>query len=181
MVKNKPLLSFLTKFFLSYFLLLGIYWFYLNKTQQKEEFFSCSPITNSVAKQANGLINTFGYDANIKQHDNELSIKVTVENAYVARVIEGCNSISVIILFLAFIIAFSGKITATVLFGIVGSFLIYGLNILRIALLAIGLYKYPKKQAIFHDLLFPAIIYGFIVVLWLIWIKKFAHSIKKDA
>jgi exosortase family protein XrtF len=178
LVKNKLLLTFLAKFFVSYFLLLAIYWFYLGKTQEKTTIFSCAPITNIVAKQSVSVINAFGYEASAFQHNNELSLKVLVNNKYIARVIEGCNGISVIILFLAFIIAFSGKIATTIIFGLLGSLLIYGLNIIRIALLAIGLYKYPKHESLFHDLLFPAIIYGFIVLLWLIWVKKFANKIK---
>jgi exosortase family protein XrtF len=160
--------------------MLGLYNLYLNKTQQKETFFSCSPITKVVSKQAVGLINWLGYTAKYEQHNDELSVKVNVADKYVARVIEGCNSISVIILFLAFIIAFSGKVSATIIFGIIGSLLIYALNIIRIALLSIGLYKYPKQETIFHDLLFPAIIYGFIVLLWLFWINKYAYRVKRN-
>jgi len=33
---------------------------------------------------------------------------------------------------------------------------------------------YPEYGKMFHDFIFPAIIYGSVVVLWLIWIKFFA-------
>ncbi len=157
-----------------------MYNLYQNNTQKKEPNFSCSPITENVAKQSEKLITFFGYDAETLQHPKELSFKLFVEKKYVARVIEGCNSISVIILFLAFIIAFSGKTITTILFGVIGSVLIYYINIVRIAILSIGLYKYPKQESLLHDLIFPAIIYGFVVVLWLIWIKKYAYSINKN-
>ncbi|MCF6349519.1 MAG: exosortase family protein XrtF [Flavobacteriaceae bacterium] len=159
--------------------MLSLYNLYLNKTQERV-LFSCSPITETVAKQAAIVSSFLGYKTTVVQHKEELSYKVLVHNKYIARVIEGCNSISIIILFWAFIIAFSGKISTTIIFGLAGSLLIYTLNVFRISLLAIGLYKYPKQQIIFHDLLFPAIIYGFIVVLWLIWIKKFTYLTKKN-
>jgi len=89
----------------------------------------------------------------------------------VARVIEGCNSISIIILF----IAFSGPKRATIIYAIVGSFIIYLINILRIAFLTMMLYNYPNQQMVLHNLVFPAIIYGTTFLLWVIWVQKFSH------
>ncbi len=66
-------------------------------------------ITNLVAKQSKSLLETAGYKAQIAPHPNEASMKLFVNNKFVARIIEGCNSISIIILFISFIIAFSGK------------------------------------------------------------------------
>ena len=88
-----------------------------------------------------------------------------------ARVIEGCNSISIIILF----IPFSGPKRATIIYAIVGSFIIYLINILRIAFLTMMLYNYPNQQMVLHNLVFPAIIYGTTFLLWVIWVQKFSH------
>lgn len=165
---------------MSYFLLLGIYSFYLNKTQTKKNtIFSCAPITKNVANQASSVIRFFGYDTQIIQHNKELSMKVFVNGKYVARVIEGCNSVSLIILFLAFIIAFQGSVKDTIWFGILGAILIYLVNLIRIAILSVGLYAYPKQETLFHDLIFPAIVYGMVLFLWLIWVNKFSYYAKK--
>jgi len=164
----------------SYFLLLGIYSFYLSKTQIKENnLFVCAPITKNVANQASTLINFFGYNSSVVQHDKELSIKVLVNDKYIARVIEGCNSVSVIILFLAFIIAFQGSLKNTIWFGLLGSVLIYLVNLIRIVILSIGLYQYPKQESLLHDLIFPAIVYGMVFLLWIIWVNKFSFYSKK--
>lgn len=104
-----------------------------------------------------------------------MSVKVLLNGHYTARVIEGCNSISILILFLAFVIAFPGSIKATILFGIVGSFIIYGVNILRIAFLTVMLYKYQDHQTLLHNLVFPAIIYGITFLLWVLWVHKFSN------
>ena len=104
-----------------------------------------------------------------------MSVKVLLNGHYTARVIEGCNSISILILFLAFVIAFPGSIKATILFGIVGSFIIYGVNILRIAFLTGMLYKYQDHQTLLHNLVFPAIIYGITFLLWVLWVHKFSN------
>jgi len=159
--------------------MVGLYSFYLSKTQEKETLYQCAPVTTAVANQTARMITFLGYKAEIKQHQDELSLKVLVNNTYVSRVIEGCNSISIIILFLAFIIGFSGNLKTTISFGIVGSLLIYVTNIFRIAVLSIGILKYPEYQETLHSLVFPAIIYGMVFLLWVIWANKFSDYKKK--
>ena len=180
MKKNRTLIIFLLKFFVTYFVLFGIYSLYLHKTQQKVDIFSCSPITKEVAHHVEKVSNLMGYEASVEQHADELSMKFILNGEYIARIIEGCNSISVIILFLAFIIAFSGPFKATILFGIFGSVLIYIVNILRIIALSVLYHRFPEYQEVLHDLLFPAIIYGLVFVLWVTWVT-FYSNIRKDA
>lgn len=179
MDKNRAIILFLVKFFISYLIMVGLYATYLNKTQEKETLFSCSPITTTVAKQTVKMIRILGYKAEVEQHQDELSLKLMVNGNYVSRVIEGCNSISIIILFLAFIIAFSGSVKATIIYGIIGSVLIYFTNIFRIAVLSIGILEYPTQQEILHGLVFPAIIYGMVFLLWVIWVNKFSNFKKQ--
>lgn len=121
-----------------------------------------------------------GYDAEIEQHTKELSIKFILNGVYVSRIVEGCTSVSVIILFLSFIIAFSGSLKNTLLFGLFGSILIYIVNILRIIALSVLYHKFPEYQRILHDLLFPAIIYGLTFILWITWVKFYSNLNKTN-
>ncbi len=159
--------------------MVSLYSFYLSKTQEKETLYSCAPITHTVANQTVSIIELLGFQATTEQHQDELSLKILVNNKYVSRVIEGCNSVSIIILFLAFIIAFSGSFKATIIYGIIGSSLIYFINIFRIAILSIGLLQYPKQEKLLHNIVFPAIIYGMVFILWVIWVNRFSTFIKK--
>ena len=171
--KNSTL--FLVKFFVTYFLLFAIYAVYLNKFQIKETSFQCDPITTEVANQTTSVLHFLGYNITSVQHKEEMSVKLLVDNYYIARVIEGCNSVSIIILFIAFIIAFSGPKKTTIIYAFVGSLIIYGINILRISLLTILLHKYPNQQMVLHNLVFPAIIYGTTFLLWVVWVQRFSH------
>jgi exosortase family protein XrtF len=155
--------------------LLGVYSIYLKQTQQKGDIFSCAPITKAVANQTYVLGQFLGIDTYIGQHESELSMKFFVGNVYALRIVEGCNSVGVIILFLAFIIAFSGSLKATVIFGIIGSVIIYVVNLFRILILGVLLSKYPEHLYFMHSILFPAIIYGATFILWVIWVNKFSH------
>ena len=175
MNRYKTISLFLVKFFASYFLFFAVYAYYINSTQQKEGGFGCSPLTAKVADQTTSVLNFFGYNASNVQHGEEMSVKLLIDNVYVARVIEGCNSMSIIILFIAFIIAFAGKKTATIIYAIIGSVIIYGINVLRIAFLTVMLHKYPQQQEILHAIVFPAIIYGTTFLLWVVWVQKFSN------
>ena len=178
MKKRKIIIKFLIRFFVTYFLLLGIYSIYLKQTQQKGAIFSCSPITKTVAFHTHELGKLLGFNTYTGQHESELSMKFFVGDVYASNIVEGCNSISVIILFLTFIIAFSGNIKATIIYSIVGTFIIYVVNLFRILILSVMITKYPEYQYFLHNLLFPGIIYGTIFILWVIWVNKFSN-IKK--
>jgi exosortase family protein XrtF len=175
---NKIVLIFLVKFFGAYILLFLLYAMYLKGTQLNFDVFVCDPITESVAEQTKHLLNTLGYTARIAQHSQEFSMKLFINNVYVARIIEGCNSISILILFCSFILAFSSTIRTTFLFMIIGSLLIYIVNILRIAIISIAIYQFPAYQEVLHNIVFPLIIYGFTFLLWFIWVRKFSKISK---
>lgn len=176
MRSNKLIVIFLLKFFGTYALLFILYSYYLNATQSKEDVFACAPITNLVAEQTASLLNLFGYDAEIEQHSDELSMKFFVDGNYVARVNEGCNAISIIILFISFIVAFSGKFITTALYILFGSFIIYVVNIFRIAFISVAMYKFPEYRDVLHDIVFPTIIYGITFLLWFVWVRIFSKK-----
>ena len=174
MKKNKAVILFLLRFFISYIVLSSGYQWFLNNTQQTGIIYKSDPITKKVALQTVSTANFLGYNFSTNQHPKELSFKLFTENRYVARVVEGCNAISVIILFWAFIIAFTGTLKATFIFGLLGSLSIYSINIIRIILLTIAVDKYPMQSHFLHHIIFPAIIYGFTFLLWVIWVKYYA-------
>ena len=121
-----------------------------------------------------------GYVTQIIPHPDEPSLKVIINGDYVARIIEGCNGVSVLILFASFIIAFSGKLKTTLLYLLSGSVIIYVANVIRIVILSIGIYSYPKQSGFLHTVVFPAIIYGVVFLLWVFWVNRFSKLSKKD-
>jgi exosortase family protein XrtF len=137
-------------------------------------------ITNVVAKQTETILNSVGYVSKIVPHPEEPSMKLIVRDKYLARVIEGCNSVSIIILFISFVIAFSGKRKMTLLFLLAGGIAIYLANLFRIVILSIGLYHYPWRSEILHSVIFPAIIYGMVFLLWMLWVNKFSNIGKNN-
>ena len=108
-------------------------------------------------------------------------MQLWVEGVWVGRIIEGCNAISIIILFAAFIISFAVSFKRTLVFLFAGATLIYAVNIVRIAILAIALYQYPQYQEILHTVVFPGIIYSLVFVLWVVWVRNLNLDKKNDS
>ena len=176
MQNNRTVVIFLTKFFGVYALLFILYSLYLKNTQEVGDVFTCAPITKTVAKQTRGLLKIMGYNSEVKQHPEEISMQLMVGSTYVGRIIEGCNSISIIILFISFIVAFAGELKATLIYILLGSILIYSVNIVRIAFIGLALYKFPQYQYALHIIIFPAIIYGITFLLWVVWVRNYAKN-----
>lgn len=178
LIKYKLVIKFILTFLLVYGVLTFGYSIYLDQSDGSKYYPDL--MTNLVAKQTKTLINNMGYEAEVLPHENEPSMKVIINNKFVARVIEGCNAVSIIFLFAAFVIAFSSKFKSTLLFLLAGSILIYSVNLIRIVILCIGLYHYPWRREILHTVIFPMIIYGLVFILWMIWVNRFKKHIEID-
>lgn len=152
------------------YLLLSVgYSFYLSASWSEKYFPDF--VTNLVAVQSGALLEAFGFDSLLTPDSLEEEMLLTIDNQYTVSIVEGCNSISVIILFMAFVIAFAENFKKTVLFLFAGAVLIYIINLLRIAALVVALYKYPHYENVLHSVVFPGVIYSFVFILWMIWVR----------
>ncbi len=170
--KYQSVLRFILIFLGSYFVFSIFYTGYLEFFQSQKYYPDF--ITHLVAVQSEKIIESLGYTSKILPHQEELSMKLFINNVFLARVVEGCNAISIMILFTSFVLSFFAKIKTTLLFILAGGAIIYGMNILRIAILAIGIYEYPQHSQFLHSIVFPLIIYGTVFILWIIWVKIFS-------
>jgi exosortase family protein XrtF len=175
----KPFLLFLGKFLLSYLLLTFLYHSYLS--QFDDATFQVDCFTKIVANQTKSVMQLFGCEAATQVHQTEKCVKLFYNNKWIARIIEGCNALSVIILFVSFVISFSGKIKQTIVYIVVGSLLIHIMNVIRIALLAVLIFNYPQYESFLHGIFFPLIIYGFVFLLWVYWVNNFSKYATKSS
>lgn len=142
--------------------------------------FQVDGFTQLVANQVQSLLLFLNYDCKMIMHESESSIKIILNQVYIARIIEGCNALNVMILFVAFVVAFSGKWKSTLLFIVFGIVVIHILNVARIAFINIAQLYYPEYEHLLHDILFPLIIYGVVFGLWVIWVNKFSSYATKN-
>lgn len=168
--KYKPVVRFIVLFLGSYLLLSFLYSLYLKFSANGSyypDFF-----THLVARQSAAVLDAFGYAPVLTEIPQAGGMFITIDDNYSVNVVEGCNSISVIILFIAFVISFAESFKKTFLFLLAGMVLIYVINIFRISFLAVAMYKLPEYQHLLHGVLFPAIIYGMVFLLWMVWIRS---------
>jgi exosortase family protein XrtF len=119
-------------------------------------------ITTLVGRNTEQLLDLF--PADVARRKEETFIKLIYNHKYVARIIEGCNAISIIILFISFVVSFSGKLKPTLLFFL-EAYWFYVLNV-RIAMLSVLMYHFPGQVSFLHGVLFPLFIYGVVFILW---------------
>ncbi|ALR31888.1 exosortase XrtF [Chryseobacterium sp. IHB B 17019] len=165
----KPVLAILLRFIIIYLVLLFAYQFYLNSYQN----LGLDPFSRLIATQVGHIQDSFNYPTQFYDDIKGEQVWFYVKTGYATRMVEGCNAISVMILFVAFVFAFY-KGSKTVLFVLAGLLVLYIMNLFRIVGLNIVMTDYKAYGKISHDFIFPAVIYGTVVVLWLIWIKCFA-------
>lgn len=176
--KYRPFLLFLVKFLTTYLVLLLVYQYYLS--QFDVAHFQTDSFTASVALQVQDFLKFFDYNASLQAHLTEASVRIFVDNQSVVRIVEGCNALSVMILFVAFIVAFAGKFWQTLGYILAGILLIHVLNVVRISLLIIGILTFKPIEHILHDVVFPLFIYGIVFGLWVFWVTKFSNHATKN-
>lgn len=170
LILYRPFLIFLTKFFLTYLVLSLIYQGFLSRFDNN----SVDSITKFVAQNTEQLFGLFTADFFTKEGLGAPYMMMFYKSRYIARMIEGCNAISIIILFVSFVVSFSGKLKSTLVFIFLGSFIVYVLNVIRIGLLCMALYWFPEQESVLHDVVFPLFIYGVVFILWVVWVNKFS-------
>ena len=175
----RPFLQFLTIFFGVYLFTTFLYQSYLNSYAIENH--EVDGFTTFVAHQSNYIVVLFDKNAHVMASKTEASVLLFYKNKNVAKVVEGCNAISIAILFISFIVAFAGKFKPTLFFSLFGIFIIHIINILRIGLLSVLFFEIPEYKSVLHGVVFPFIIYSIVFILWIIWTNKFSKYATKSS
>lgn len=104
--------------------------------------------------------------------------EVRYQNVPLVLMIEGCNALSIQILFLSFLVAFKAPLKQYLWFVPLGMLFIALANVIRIVTIGLIYLYYPVFTDAAHDYLFPAIIYGSVFLLWMVWVKFIATNEK---
>ncbi len=173
-----PFLKFLGKFLGSYIVLTLIYNVYLKSFDTTK--FEPDSFTVLVADQSAQILRWCDFEFQYAPSLNNSSMMYLVNSRPFVRIVEGCNALSIMILFVAFVLAFFSGWKKTLRFLVIGILVIHILNIIRIALLTMGLFHYPQHKELLHDIVFPVFIYGVVFGLWVLWVNKFSDYAKAN-
>lgn len=161
----KPALRFLLIFLSVYFGLNLMYGVWIESLGNKPDI-----ATHWVSTQSANLVSLISDEAYAVPNTEGPTIKIICKNRVILNVFEGCNGINVVIVFLAFILAFGGSIKKMLWFIPTGLLVIHLFNLGRIILLYYLSYNNSTFFYYFHKYFFTAVIFGVVFILWWLWI-----------
>jgi exosortase family protein XrtF len=166
--KFRPIINFLLIFLLTFFVFSVVYDLYLQRYNDQTDAMSAL-----VGRQAAGLLHVFGFDAYATVVDTEKSSHIGINGIARVKVIEGCNGISVMILYLAFILGFPGKPKHKLWFIPTGMLFIHLFNLVRVAMLGWVVFRFGETGYPVYKEMFTVSIYLLVLALWYWWVQKF--------
>ena len=164
--KYKSVWIFLLRFFGVYFIGVLLYNTYLSEfTSQIDD------ITRMVTEQVASLLSLTLPEITCVYSTTSPLAEIHYFGIRLVLLIEGCNAISVMILFIAFLVAFKGALKNYLWYVPFGIVTLYLANLSRIYLIGMIILYFPDYANMAHDYIFPGVIYGTTFVLWVIWVK----------
>lgn len=159
---HHPAIKFLLLFLGTYLGLQGIYTTYLWVYAPEID-----PITFGTAKTLSILLQ----DITCAALPGDARVQVLSGGRAVFNLNDGCNGIAVWIALVSFLVAFQKARKYYFYFIPLSIVVLFGSNLLRlIALVEIRLHD-PAHFNIFHDIAFPAILYGFAFLIIVAWVR----------
>lgn len=163
----KPALLFVAKFLAIYFVGNILYGIYVESFNQVAD-----PITNWVTLQSVEILNNVGEVTEAYEDEFVPNIHILLNDRSVISIYEGCNGVNVMVIFIAFLIAFGGKWIKMLWFIPVGIIGIHLTNLTRIVLLFFVAEYHPNLMYFTHKYLFTGFIYAFVLLLWYLWATR---------
>jgi len=167
MKDQKTIILFLIKFIGLYIVLNTAYGLWIASYAPMPD-----PMTILVTHNSVSLISLTQKNIVVGESIDNPNVPVIDNGRAIIQVFEGCNGINVMIVFLSFIIAFTGTFKKTLWFVIAGLLSIYVANLFRVSLLFFVAKYYPDNLYFFHKYLFTGLLYILVFVLWYFWVKK---------
>ncbi|MEX1240465.1 MAG: exosortase family protein XrtF [Cyclobacteriaceae bacterium] len=163
----KPALIFLAKFLAIYFIGNILYGVYVESYDHAPD-----DVTEWVTAQTSWLLDKTGYSSS---HQNVVGMpKVAMKEGddIVLHVFEGCNGLNVMIVFVAFLLAFGGPAKWLAVFLPLGVVVIHLFNLLRIGLLYHLALNNSAQFHYYHKYFFTATLYLVVFGLWTVWVIR---------
>lgn len=123
------------------------------------------PLSKNIASVSAGILTFLGED--VFYYDRVVGIVGTAGG----EIVNGCNGIAAIGLFLGFIFAYPGAWIPRIFFSVFGVVVIYLVNVTRIIVLSYTQFYWPRVFDFTHDYSTTAIFYFVIFILWMIWVN----------
>lgn len=163
-----PLIRFILTAALSYLVLFVTYQFIVKKyTYYDQKFIS------QIIEASAWTLRMLGFKTFMVLQDLDMQV-VGIDGSNGVWVGSNCNAITLFTLFAVFIIAYPGQQKQKWWFVPAGIVSIHILNILRVVSLAIIADFAPSYLDFNHTYTFTFLVYGYIFLLWMLWVNYFS-------
>lgn len=178
----KPTIFFLLRFFVIYFGFSALYGYFIRNYDTGNPP-TTDPITRFVTFNCTNTAAVFGYEPDVVTDDHlnrevlpeQTYDSVWLDEVYAISVEEGCNGINIMIIFMAFVVAFGGKLVNMLIFIPAGLLFIHAANIGRLLLLGLLNVEWGGRAFhFFHKYGFTAVLYVAILFLWFLWVNYYS-------
>lgn len=101
---------------------------------------------------------------------------IGVQGGHLLWIGDPCNGVGLFAVYLIFLVAYPGPWRHKLWFGALGLLSIHLINALRIVVLCIVVTIDYELLNFNHDYTFYVLVYGWVFLLWAIWVKRFAPT-----
>lgn len=171
----KPAIFFLARFIALYLvgnLVYGIYITYFSPYPD--------PVTSWVTEQSSGILHVLGYGTETSIQIGKPNVLISLNGRSIIAIFEGCNGLNVMIIFVAFLIAFGPVNKKNLWFILAGLLVIHLANLLRIIILFFIALSYPDYLYFLHKYFFTAFLYLIVFVFWYFWVSRMQPNKKES-
>ncbi|MGB3619696.1 MAG: archaeosortase/exosortase family protein [Catalinimonas sp.] len=154
-----------------------LYFFWINPSTGLEMW-----LTSRTAAVSTQAMQWVGYDAHYfdvpGETGNQSVSQIYLDGRPLLGIADSCNALTLIMLFVGFIIAYPGPLNRKIWFIVGGSLLIFFVNVTR-ALTLIFNFMYSKSTFDFnHKYTFTILVYLCVFGLWMLWAKRYGTNLR---
>lgn len=121
----------------------------------------------ALVKTTNAMLRGLGYTTFTSHY------QVGIDGTHGVTIATNCNGFSLMALYSGFIIAFFIPVITKLWALLIGNLVIFFLNTIRLALLAIVVKTNPAMLEFHHKYTFTLLMYGVIIFMWWYWSAKY--------
>jgi exosortase family protein XrtF len=130
-------------------------------------------LIDRLAQHAGWILTAFGYTL-LPDLDIDTNRYLGVQGGTTLWIGDRCDGLSVMVVFMLFIAAFPGPWKHKPWFMLAGTLVIHVVNAVRVAALCVVATVDYELFNFQHDYTFQVVVYGCVVLLWFLWVKRFA-------
>jgi exosortase H (IPTLxxWG-CTERM-specific) len=128
-----------------------------------------NPYTTFVAHESRVVLNLFGEDSKVVG-------QVLTSRRFSVTIFNGCNGLEAILIFVSAVLAFPAPWRSKLLGVVLGFVAIQIFNVVRVvSLFYVGILR-PQWFNVSHVLVWQSLVIVFGVVLWLVWVRRYAFE-----